>query len=117
MAMGAGLVVLLFLGVWLGAFVYWIVALVEVIRIPDQQFRAAGTEKAMWIIVVALLQIVGALVWLFAKRSDVLAAAGRIPAPAPGWYPEPGGGLRWWNGTGWTDDRHTPPPIGNPPLS
>lgn len=102
---------LVFFGLWLASFVYWIIAIVEVARIPDQQFRAAGAEKTVWVLIVVLTQIIGALVWRFTKRRDVLAAAGRIPAPAPGWYPEPGSGaLRWWDGVQWTDARHEPPP-------
>lgn len=108
----AGILLLVaFFALSVAGFVYWIVALVEVVRIPEHQFRAAGAEKTVWVVVVVLAQIVGALIWRFAKRKEVAAAAGRIPAPAPGWYPEPGtGALRWWDGTRWTDARHVPPP-------
>ena len=102
---------LLFFALWVAGFVYWIVALVEVVRLPEQQYRAAGADKTVWILIVVLTQIVGALIWRFAKRGEVLAAAGRIPPPPPGWYPEPGAGaLRWWDGTRWTEARHVPPP-------
>jgi hypothetical protein len=105
------LIPLLFFALWIAAFVYWIVAIVEVARIPDWQFRAVGSEKIVWLLVTILAGIIGALVWRFAKRSDVLAAAGRIPTPPPGWYPEPGvGSLRWWDGARWTEARHFPPP-------
>ena len=105
------LLFLVFFGLWAAAFVYWIIALVEVVRIPEQQFRAVGAEKLVWVLIVVLAQIVGALIWRFAKRGEVLAAASRIPAPPPGWYPEPGTGiLRWWDGMRWTDVRHEPPP-------
>jgi uncharacterized protein DUF2510 len=108
----AGLFILLFFGLWIAAMVYWIVALVEVVKIPEQQFRAVGGDKLVWVLIVVLAGIIGALIWRFAKRAEVLAAAGRIPAPPPGWYPEPGsGGLRWWDGTRWTDARHLPPPT------
>jgi Protein of unknown function (DUF2510) len=109
--MSIGLLPLLFLVVWLGAVGFWIAKIIEVARIPDQQFRAAGTDKTLWVVVVILAQIIGALAWQLAKRADVRAAAGRIPPPPPGWYAEPGsGGLRWWDGTRWTDTRHLPPP-------
>lgn len=99
-----------FFGLVAAAIVYWIVAILEVARLPEPQFRAAGTEKMTWLLVVALTGIIGALVWRFAKRAEVLAAAGRLPAPPPGWYAEPGTGtLRWWDGGRWTEHRHSPP--------
>lgn len=111
---GAVFGVLFFLavfGVWVAALVYWIIMLVEVVRLPDLQFRAAGTDKTVWVLIVVLAGIIGALIWRFTKRREVLAAAGRIPPPPPGWYPEPGSAaLRWWDGTRWTDTRHLPPP-------
>jgi uncharacterized protein DUF2510 len=92
------------------AMVFWIVKIIEVARIPEHQYRAAGTEKLTWLLVVALAQAIGALIWHFARRGDVLAAAGRAPLAPPGWYPErAGGGLRWWDGTAWTEHRHGPP--------
>jgi hypothetical protein len=30
------------------------------------------------------------------------------PSPAPGWYQDGSRGLRWWNGSAWTDA--SPPP-------
>ena|SRR5579862_7216339 len=98
---------------WVAAFVYWVVVIVEVAKIPDVQFRAAGSEKIVWLLIVVLGGIIGSLVWLFAKRAEVMRRAGAIPPPPPGWYPEgAGGAVRWWDGYRWTDVRHFPPPMG-----
>jgi hypothetical protein len=103
---------LLFSALWVGAFVFWIVVIVEVAKIPDMQFRAAGSEKIVWLLIVILAGIIGSLVWWFAKRDDVLRRAGSVPPPPPGWYPEGATGtLRWWDGFRWTDIRHFPPPT------
>ncbi len=41
----------------------------------------------------------------------------RDPAPQPGWYPDPAGGVRWWDGSRWTEHRRTtaaPPKLRAP---
>lgn len=93
--------------------ILWIFMLIEVCKTPDPQYRAAGTEKVTWIVVVAVAGIIGALVWFFAKRKEVLAAVGPaavLPVPAAGWYLEPDGRtLRWWDGVMWTEHRSQSP--------
>jgi hypothetical protein len=105
-----GLFIVAFFALWVGAFVFWILKLIEVVKLPDLQYRAAGTDKTTWILIVVLAQVIGALIWQFSKRNDVLRAAGAIPMPPPGWYPDATGGIRWWDGLRWTDQRHVPPP-------
>lgn len=67
-----------------GGFVFWIFKIVEVARIPEHQYRIAGTDKVTWVLVVALAQAIGALVWHFAKRRQVLDAAGLVYGAPPG---------------------------------
>src|SRR5262249_43060961 len=64
---GAFLVYVVVLGLWVGAIAFWIAKLVEVVRIPETQYRAAGSEKTNWMIVVILVQVIGALIWQFSK--------------------------------------------------
>jgi uncharacterized protein YxjI len=43
------------------------------------------------------------------------------PPPPPGWYPDPAGigGIRWWDGRGWTDhvQQPAPPPPPSPTVA
>lgn len=85
-----GGVLILFLVVWvvllvlvLGGTIFWIFKVVEVAKIPEEQYRVAGTSKTTWLLVVLLLHIIGGLVWQFSERKKVLAAAGAMP---PGGY-------------------------------
>ncbi|HEY3142860.1 MAG TPA: DUF2510 domain-containing protein [Acidimicrobiales bacterium] len=114
-AVGVGFFVFFFVAiavVSIGGLVFWIISLIEIAKIPDVQFRASGNEKWVWLLIVGLAGWIGALVWRFTVRNDVLNAAGQIPAPPPGWYPDPStGGLRWWDGTQWTAHHHNPPPT------
>lgn len=91
------------------SWVLWILAIIELVRIPEGQFRAVGTEKTTWVVVVAVLQILGVIIWFASKRSAVKAA---VPLAPAGWYPdpEPGArGLRWWDGARWSE--HATPPA------
>ena len=118
------MIFLVIMAVAVGGLVFWIVALLEVARTPDHAFRAVGTEKMTWLLVVALVGWIGALIYWFGTRQR-LARIGAIgsggaygggygpphhPAPPvqaatpPGWYQNPeADGLRWWDGRQWTD--------------
>jgi Protein of unknown function (DUF2510) len=106
--MFGGIFFLGFFAVWAVGFVFWIMKIIEVAGIPDHQFKAAGSEKLTWILVVVLAGWIGALIWQFAKRDEVLARRGAVPPPPPGWYADQSApGLRWWDGSQWTEHRHT----------
>jgi hypothetical protein len=63
---GAALGGMLWIALGLAAMAFWIYALVDVVRTPEGAFRR-GT-KVIWVLVVALLEPVGALIYWFAGR-------------------------------------------------
>ncbi len=129
-AFGAGFVVLFVVYgiVVIGSLVMLVVALVDIVRRPDWQWRLAGQEKVLWILLVILINFLAipSLIYWFSIRKKLVvvekaAASGvygpghvtysgwePVPPPMmpPAWYPEPSGqwGFRWWNGTQWTED-------------
>jgi hypothetical protein len=66
-----GLVSLLMLLVFglfgIAAFVVWIWALVDAISVPDDSHYRAG-NKLIWVLVIVLAQVIGALVYLAVGR-------------------------------------------------
>lgn len=141
----AGLVVgFLVLGaLTVASLVLFVVALVDVVRRPDWQWKLAGQEKILWIILLCLVNVFGIvpLIYWFSIRkklvaveaaaasgqypSGYLAGGGFVPGPyvappaawPPGWYPDPagGGGRRWWSGQGWTEHHRPGEPAGGSP--
>lgn len=77
----------------IGGTVLWVLALIEVARFPEPVFRMAGTERVTWILVVALAQLIGAVIYWFAVRQKLKVADERFRregwAAVPGWSPYP----------------------------
>ena len=139
---GAGIAVLF--GVWfavaIGSLVMMIVALVDMARRPEWQWRIAGQERVLWILLVVLVNILAVpslIYWLSIRKKLVavehaaaaglygpghMSVSGWVPGPPAahpatvpsGWHRDPSGAdrWRWWNGCEWTDHTWTNPPDG-----
>jgi hypothetical protein len=134
-AFGAGIVLLfvLWFALIAGSLVMLVVALVDIAKRPDWQWKLAGQEKILWLLLVILVNVLAipSLIYWFNIRPKLLAVeatavAGRYgpghmtysgwepgpPSPGPhvsttppGWHPDPSGHhqFRWWDGNGWTE--------------
>jgi hypothetical protein len=137
---GIALLFILYFVVIIGSLVMLIVALVDIIRRPDWQWKLAGQEKILWLLLVILVNFLAipSLIYWFNIRRKLIrveraAATGQYgpghmtysgwepgpPAPGfrpgmfpPGWKPDPGGQhqFRWWDGAQWTEQTWSQPP-------
>ncbi len=80
-----------------------IFAIVDVARRSDREFKAVGSEKTMWLLLVLLAGIPAAIAYI-AAVSPRLVAAPPVPLALPGWYPDPAlaNYLRYHDGVQWT---------------
>jgi hypothetical protein len=133
-AFGLGIAVLIFLwfGLIVGSLVMFVIALVDIIKRPEWQWRLAGQEKTLWLLLVILVNALAipSLIYWFNIRKKLIAVeqaalagqfgpghmtysgwepdlrASGYPAGVapPGWQPDPSGQhqLRWWDGSRWT---------------
>jgi Protein of unknown function (DUF2510) len=144
---GAGIIalVVLYFVVILGSLAMLVVALVDIVRRPDWQWKIAGQEKVLWLLLVILINFLAipSLIYWFKIRPKLMevehaAATGAYgpgqvtyggwvpgpPAPNPyavapaGWQPDPGGQhqFRWWDGTRWTEQTWSQAPAGPGPA-
>lgn len=54
-------------------FVIWILALVEVLRTPEDVWSAAGQDRLIWALVVIFLNVLGAIIYYVVARPSLAA--------------------------------------------
>lgn len=67
---------------WIGGIALWIFALVDCIRVQDDSMYRSGT-KLIWIIVIVLTQVIGAIIYLVLGRPEPGARPPAVGMPLP----------------------------------
>ena len=81
-----GIVIILILG--LAAFAFWIWAIVDVVRVPDDSMFKAG-NKLVWILVIVITGVIGAIIYLVVGRPAPGSLGGAMSPPADPDRPPP----------------------------
>lgn len=76
---GAAVFIILITIVGLAATAFWIWAIVDVVKVPDDSMFKTG-NKLVWVLVVVLAQVIGAIIYVAVGRPSPANRAARPPA-------------------------------------
>jgi hypothetical protein len=82
---------------------FWLYCLTDAILTPASECR--GLSKPVWIVVIALTFVGGAIAWLIAR--EPLRSTYGLPAPAPRWDPDAPGDVEDLNDGYFRNERWT----------
>lgn len=60
--------------------VLWIIALIDALKVPDQTWETAGQNKLLWVLVIVLLTLLGAILYWFIARPSLKQVQGNSAA-------------------------------------
>ena len=66
--MSVTLVFGLFVLVSLVLIVWWLIVLVEALRVPDQSWTVAGQNKILWVLLMVFLGVLGTILYVLIAR-------------------------------------------------
>lgn len=72
--MDAGLLAVIVVVIGLALFVWWLLMLIEALRTPTSQWAAAGQNQLVYILLMALLGIIGTIVYIAVARPQLRSA-------------------------------------------
>jgi hypothetical protein len=62
------LFVILLAAASLALFVWWLLVLIQALRVPDHDWEAAGQSKILWVLVMVLLGVLGTILFVLIAR-------------------------------------------------
>ena len=110
----------LFFALGVASLVFLVLAVVDIARRPERQWRMAAQDRTLWLVLSILIAMPCAYIYWFVIRKRLVraekeaAARGFVPGewgppPPPavpaGWWPDPAGPSmeRYWDGHRWTE--------------
>jgi hypothetical protein len=72
---GLGIIIFVWVVVGIGSLVMLVVALVDIVKRPDWEWKLAGQEKILWIVLVVLINFLAipSLIYWFNIRKKLIA--------------------------------------------
>ena len=64
-------ITLVLLGVMLGFFVWWLLMLIEALRIPSGRWNAVGQNQLIYVLAMILLGVVGTVLYVLIPRKQL----------------------------------------------
>ncbi len=80
--------VLIVLALGLAALVFWIWAIVDVVKVPDDSMFKAG-NKLIWVLVIVFAGVIGAIIYLVVGRPEPSSQPTRPASIDPNQPPPP----------------------------
>lgn len=63
-----------------GLFAWWLVILIEALRIPETRWRSAGQDRIVYVLLMVFLGIIGIIAYLIVARPRL---RGAVPSTSP----------------------------------
>ena len=83
-----GPLIAIFLILGIAAFVVWVWAIVDVVKVPDDSMFKAG-NKLVWVLVIVITGVLGAIIYLVVGRPAAGSRPGGLPPSASPSQPPP----------------------------
>jgi hypothetical protein len=84
-----GPLIAIFVILGIAAFVFWVWAIVDVVKVPDDSMFRSG-NKLIWVLVIVLTGVLGAVIYLVVGRpSSGSRPGGPLPGAGPNEIPPP----------------------------
>ena len=114
---GAGFVVfiLILIVIGVGSMALWVWGIIDAATRPDWVFERARSNKVLWIVLMAVVGAIAAVIYLLSVRPRLISVQesaqvlgwgqeGAYRGTPAGWYGDPSGRhrMRYWDGGAWT---------------